>query len=85
MVHATRSLHRVGTNDGSQSSMTRKLWGTAVHILQHAGVVIAGIILIVLGMAMTFSLIFVVPGLFVLAIGVAVVVGAIFAHSVAGP
>jgi hypothetical protein len=34
---------------------------------------------------MTFSLIFVVPGLFVLAIGVAVLMGAIFAHSTAGP
>ena len=85
MVHATWSLHQVGTSDGRQTSMTRKLWGTGVHILQHAAVVIAGVILIVLGMAMTFSLVFVVPGLFVLAIGVAVVVGAMFAHSVAGP
>lgn len=66
-------------------SMTHKVWGTAVHVLQHTAVVIGGIVLIVLGLAMTFSLIFVVPGIFVLAIGVAVVVGAIFAHSVAGP
>lgn len=65
--------------------MARKLWGTGVHLLQHTAVVIAGIILIVLGMAMTFSLVFVVPGLFVLAIGVAVLIGAIFAHSTAGP
>ena len=65
--------------------MARKLWGSSVHLLQHIGVVIGGIVLIVLGMAMTFSLIFVVPGLFVLAIGVAVLIGAIFAHSTAGP
>ena len=65
--------------------MTRNLWGKSVHLLQHTGMVIGGIILIVLGMAMTFSLIFVVPGLFVLAIGVAVLVGAIFAHATAGP
>lgn len=65
--------------------MAGKLWGKSVHVLQHTGMVIVGIILIVLGMAMTFSLIFVVPGLFVLAIGVAVLIGAIFAHSTAGP
>jgi hypothetical protein len=65
--------------------MTRNLWRNGVHMLQHTGMVICGIVLIVLGMAMTFSLIFVVPGLFVLAIGVAVVVGAIFAHETAGP
>lgn len=65
--------------------MARTFWGTGVHLLQHTAVVIGGIILIVLGMAMTFSLVFVVPGLFVLAIGVAVLIGAIFAHSTAGP
>ena len=65
--------------------MARTLWGKSVHVLQHTGVVIGGIVLIVLGMAMTFSLIFAVPGLFVLAIGVAVLVGAIFAHATAGP
>ena len=65
--------------------MARTLWGKSVHLLQHTGMVIGGIVLIVLGMAMTFSLIFVVPGLFVLAIGVAVLIGAIFAHSTAGP
>jgi hypothetical protein len=66
-------------------SMGRNLWHTTVHVLQHTGAVIGGIALIVLGMAMTFSLIFAVPGLFVLAIGVAVVVGAVFAHATAGP
>ncbi len=65
--------------------MARSFWGRVVHVLQHTGVVLAGIVLIVLGMAMTFSLIFVVPGLFILAIGVAVVVGAVFAHATAGP
>jgi hypothetical protein len=65
--------------------MARTLRGNVIHVLQHTGVVIVGIVLIVLGMAMTFSLIFVVPGLFVLAIGVAVLVGAVFAHATAGP
>ena len=65
--------------------MARTFWGMVVHVLQHTGVVLGGIVLIVLGMAMTFSLVFVVPGLFVLAIGVAVVVGAVFAHATAGP
>ena len=63
----------------------KEIWGTTVHVLQHTAVVIGGLVLIVLGLAMTFSLIFVVPGLFVLALGVCVVVGAIFAHAVAGP
>lgn len=65
--------------------MARTWWGATVHLLQHTAVVIGGIILIVVGMAMTFSLIMVVPGVFVLAVGVAVVVGGIFAHSTAGP
>ena len=66
-------------------SMMRKLLGATVHVLQHAAFVIAGIVLIVVGLAMTFSVVFMLPGMFVLAIGVAIVVGAIFAHSVAGP
>ena len=65
--------------------MVRKLWGRTVHVLQHTAVVMAGFVLIVLGMAMTFSLILVLPGIIVLAVGVAIVVGGIFAHSVAGP
>ena len=65
--------------------MIRRIWGRTVHVLQHTAVAVAGVVLIVLGLAMTFSLIFVVPGLFVLAVGVAVVVGAMFSHAVAGP
>ena len=64
---------------------SRSFWGSVVHVLQHTAVVLGGIVLVVLGTAMTFSLVFVVPGLFVLAIGVAVVVGAVYAHATAGP
>jgi hypothetical protein len=63
----------------------RRLWGRTLHVLQHAGIVIAGIVLIVVGLAMTFSIVFLLPGIFVLAIGVAIFVGGIFAHATAGP
>lgn len=65
--------------------MVRRLWGVTVHVLQHAAVAIAGIVLIVVGLAMTFSIVFMLPGMFVLALGVCIVVGAIFAHATAGP
>jgi hypothetical protein len=47
--------------------------------------IIVGFVLIVFGLAMTFSIVFMVPGMFVLAIGVAIVVGGIWAHATAGP
>jgi hypothetical protein len=63
----------------------RKLWAATVHVLQHAALVIVGFVLIVVGLAMTFSIVFMVPGLFVLAIGAAIFVGAIWTHATAGP
>lgn len=65
--------------------MTRRLWGATVHLLQHTAVVIGRVILIVVGMALTFSLIMAVPGIILLAVGVAVVVSGMFAHATAGP
>jgi hypothetical protein len=65
--------------------MVRSRFGQIVHIFQHAAVVIVGLVLIVLGLALTFSIVFSLPGMIVLALGVAIVAGGIFAHSVAGP
>ena len=47
--------------------------------------VILGFVLIIVGLAMTFSIVFTVPGLFVVAIGAALFVGGIWAHATAGP
>ena len=50
------------------------------HVLEHAATVMLGIVLVVLGLAMTFSVVFAVPGIFVLLIGAALVVGGFFTH-----
>ena len=63
----------------------RRLWAVTLHVLQHTAIVILGFVLIILGLAMTFSIVFMVPGMFVLAIGAAIVVGGIWAHATAGP
>jgi hypothetical protein len=68
-----------------RKSAMRKLWNTTAHAFQHAVLVIGGVVLIVVGLAMTFSIVFLVPGLFVLAIGAAVFVGGIWMHATAGP
>jgi hypothetical protein len=61
----------------------RSLWGRTLHLLEHALAMILGVALVVLGLALTFSIVFVVPGIIVLALGVAVVVGGLFAHAFA--
>jgi hypothetical protein len=53
---------------------------TAEHLLEHAAAIAFGLVLVVVGLAMTFSLVFAVPGVIVLVIGVAIVVGGFFAH-----
>jgi hypothetical protein len=65
--------------------MNRTRWGAVVHVLQHTGVVAAGFIMIVFGLAMTFSLVMVLPGIIFLLVGVCIVVGGVFAHATAGP
>ena len=59
----------------------RRLWAATVHVFQHAALVIVGFVLIVVGLAMTFSIVFMVPGLFVLAIGAALFIGGIWSHA----
>jgi uncharacterized membrane protein HdeD (DUF308 family) len=50
------------------------------RLLEHAAAIAAGLVLVVFGLAMTFSIVFAIPGILVLVIGIAVVVGGIFAH-----
>lgn len=61
----------------------RSLWAGALHLLEHALTVALGVALVILGLALTFSIVFVVPGIFVLSVGVAIVVGGLFAHALA--
>ena len=63
----------------------RRLWAATLHVLQHTVAVILGFVLIIAGLAMTFSIVFMVPGMFVPGIGVAIVVGGIWAHASGGP
>jgi hypothetical protein len=50
------------------------------HLLEHAATVFVGFALVILGLGLTFSIVFALPGIIVLAIGVAIVAGGLFAH-----
>ena len=50
------------------------------HLLEHAAAIAFGLVLVVLGLAMTFSLVFAIPGIVVLMLGIGIVIGGIFAH-----
>ena len=50
------------------------------HVLEHAATIIVGFVLTIIGLAMTFSLVFAVPGMFVLVIGLAIFVAGVFSH-----
>jgi hypothetical protein len=63
----------------------RRFWSATVHVFQHAAILFVGVVMIVVGLAMTFSIVFMVPGLFVLAIGAAIFVGGLWMHATAGP
>jgi uncharacterized membrane protein HdeD (DUF308 family) len=56
-----------------------------VHLLEHAAAVSVGFALAVFGLALIFTAVFSVFGIVLLCVGVAVVVGAIWAHQTAGP
>ena len=56
-----------------------------VHVLEHAATVIVGVALAVLGLGLTFTVVFTVPGIIVLAIGTGLIVAGIWAHQLGGP
>jgi hypothetical protein len=61
----------------------RSLWAGTLHLLEHALTVTLGVALVIVGLALTFSIVFVVPGIIVLVVGVSIVVGGLFAHAFA--
>ncbi|MGZ7031948.1 MAG: hypothetical protein ACXVIJ_08245 [Thermoanaerobaculia bacterium] len=65
--------------------MARQALKTGMHVLAHVATTIVGVVLLVVGLGLTMSVVFVGAGVLSLSIGVALVVGAIFAHQMAGP
>jgi hypothetical protein len=61
----------------------RSLWARTLHLFEHALAVTLALALVIVGLALTFSIVFVVPGVIVLSLGVATVVRGIFAHAFA--
>lgn len=70
---------------GTIAAMARQVLKTGMHVLAHVTTTIAGIVLFVVGLGLTMSVVFVGAGVLSLSIGVALIVGAIFAHQMAGP
>ena len=56
------------------------VWANVAHVFEHVLVVVFGVALIIVGLAMTFSIVFVIPGIVALAVGVSIVAGGLFAH-----
>jgi uncharacterized membrane protein HdeD (DUF308 family) len=63
----------------------RQLMKAGMHVLAHAATTVVGFVLVVVGLGMTISVVFVTSGILALVIGVSLIVGGIFAHQVAGP
>jgi hypothetical protein len=56
-----------------------------LHVLEHAATVFVGFVLAVLGLGLTFTGVFTIPGIVLLCIGVGVLVAGIWAHKLAAP
>ena len=61
----------------------RSFAARTLHLLEHALAVTLGLTLVVVGLALTSSVVFAVPGIIVGCLGVAVLVGGLFAHAFA--
>lgn len=59
---------------------SQSLLGRALHLLEHVLAVIVGFALMILGLALTFSVVFVIPGIVVLGLGLCLVVAGLFAR-----
>jgi hypothetical protein len=70
---------------GTIAAMARQVLKTGMHVLAHVATAIVGVVLFVVGLGLTMSVVFVGAGVLSLSIGVALIVGAIFAHQMAGP
>ena len=58
---------------------------TGLHALGHVAIILTGCALFVAGLGMTFTIVFVIPGIVMMAIGGLMIVGGAFAHAMAGP
>ena len=70
---------------GTIAAMARQVLKTGMHVLAHVATTIVGVELLVVGLGLTMSVVFVAAGILSLSMGVALIVGAIFAHQTAGP
>jgi hypothetical protein len=61
----------------------RSLLARTLHLVEPALAVTLGLALVIVGLDLTFSIVSVVPGIIVLSLGVAIVVGGVFAHAFA--
>jgi hypothetical protein len=61
----------------------RCLWAHTLHLVEHALAVTLGLALVIVGLALTFSIVFAVPGIIVLSLGAATMAGGFFAHAFA--
>ncbi|MGZ7081067.1 MAG: hypothetical protein ACXVJT_16755 [Thermoanaerobaculia bacterium] len=70
---------------GTIAAMARQALKTGMHVLAHVATTIVGVVLLIVGLGLTMSVVFVGAGVLSLSIGVALIVGALFAHQMAGP
>jgi hypothetical protein len=61
----------------------RNLWAGTLHLVEHALAVTLGFALVVVGFALSSSIVFVVPGIIVLCLGIAIVAAGVFDHAFA--
>jgi hypothetical protein len=59
----------------------RAFWASVAHVFEHVLAVAFGFALVIVGLAMTFSIVFVIPGIVLLAIGASIVAAGLFAHA----
>ena len=74
-----------GQRTGTTTARARQLRKVGLHVLGHVVTIVVGLVMVVVGFGLTMTVVFVTPGILFLAIGVALVVGGIFAHQMAGP
>src|SRR5258708_5815077 len=70
---------------GTIAARARRVWKAAMHVLGHVATTVVGGVLFILGLGLTMSVVFVAAGILSLALGVSLIVGAVFAHQMGGP
>jgi uncharacterized membrane protein HdeD (DUF308 family) len=63
----------------------RRALRRSVHILGHAATIALGVVLLILGIGLTMTVVFATFGIVTAVVGVSLVVGGLFAHTMAGP